>query len=147
MGIFDNLFGSKRGGTALSEAEAFAGIMLAAATCDRHLADEEAVTLAATVRRMTLFAGVTDAQWRSMANNLTRILRREGLDALLAQCAAGLPDDLRESAFANAADLVLADGIVEDEEKEFLDKLQQALGIDGDTALTVAEVMIIKNRG
>jgi len=44
-------------------------------------------------------------------------------------------------------DLVLADGVVEDAEKEFLDDLQKILNISGDQALTIVEVMIIKNRG
>jgi tellurite resistance protein len=42
---------------------------------------------------------------------------------------------------------VLADGTVEDEEKEFLDHLQQALELDRDVALNIVEVMIIKNKG
>jgi tellurite resistance protein len=62
-------------------------------------------------------------------------------------CAEGLPEGLRQTAFANACDIVLADGVVEDEEKEFLDHLQKALELDGDTALNIVEVMIIKNKG
>ena len=38
-------------------------------------------------------------------------------------------------------------GVVEDEEKEFLDHLQKVLEIDGDSALNIVEVMIIKNKG
>lgn len=46
-----------------------------------------------------------------------------------------------------AADMVLADGTVEPEERKFLEEFQRTLGIDDATALKVVEVMVIKNRG
>jgi tellurite resistance protein len=49
--------------------------------------------------------------------------------------------------FANACDIVLADGIVEPAEKEFLETLIEILQIDPDAALNIVEVMIWKNRG
>jgi hypothetical protein len=58
-----------------------------------------------------------------------------------------LPEELRDTAFANACDLLLADGGIEDEEKEFLDSLQRKLEIPGDQAISIVEVMVIKNKG
>ena len=51
-----------------------------------------------------------------------------------------------ETAFFIAADLVLADGVVEPEEKKFLEELQRTLQIDEATALKIVEVVLIKNR-
>jgi len=78
---------------------------------------------------------------------LFKIMKKEGPAGLVSRCGPFLSEGLAETAFANACDMVLADGVVEDEEKEFLDHLQKVLNIDGDTALTIVEVMITKNKG
>jgi hypothetical protein len=78
---------------------------------------------------------------------LLGVLKRGGPDKLLEKVVPVLPPELRETAFANACDIVLADGVVEDAEKEFINKLMAQLGIAGDRALTIVDVMIVKNRG
>jgi hypothetical protein len=147
MGLFDNLFGSSSSNKSLNKQEAFAGILLGACACDGHIAEEEVHSLFTTTERMKLFEGMNANKWNSMMDVLIKILKREGVEKMVQKCAAGLPEDLRDTAFANACDIVLADGVVEDEEKDFLDSLQKYLEIDGDTALTIVEVMILKNKG
>jgi hypothetical protein len=147
MGLFDNVFGDKAVARDLTEPEAFAGILLAAGACDGHVSDEEAVALYTTVERMRLFESVPENKWNALIDHLLRLLKKDGADGLVDRCAEFLPDHLRECAFANACDLILADGQVEDEERAFLDHLQKALELDGDTALTIVEVMITKNKG
>ena len=147
MGLFDNVFGNKPPEEPLGAAEAFAGILVAACACDRDVAEEEVAGLVTIARRMKLFNHMPESGWNSTMKALCKILRKEGGDTLLDKCAAALPEELRDCAFANACDIILADGDVEPEEKQFLDKLQNKLAIDSDTALTVVEVMIIKNKG
>lgn len=147
MGLFDNVFCDKPGGRELTRQEAFAGILLGAGACDGYVSRDEARGLSAVTLRMRLFEHVTPTKWDAIADGLHRLLKREGPLKLVDRCARALPDGLKECAFANACDMVLADGTVEQEEKEFLDHLQQALGLDGDTALTIVEVMITKNKG
>jgi len=55
--------------------------------------------------------------------------------------------ELRETVFTNAVDIVLADGIVEEDEKQFIDDLQGKLEIDGKRAKAIVQVMIYKNAG
>jgi tellurite resistance protein len=148
MGLFDNLFGgSSSSSKALSKQESFAGILLGASACDGHIADEEVQSLFTITERMKLFEGTTANKWNSMMDTLVKIMKREGVTKMVEKCAKSLPEELRDCAFANSCDIVLADGVVEDEEKEFLDNLIKILEIDGDTALTIVEVMIIKNKG
>src|SRR5262245_23314438 len=116
MGLFDNLFGSSSANKTLGKAEAFAGILLGASACDGHIADEEAQGLFTITERMKLFDGVTPPKWNSMMDQLLKILKKDGPDGLVAKCAKALPDELRDTAFANACDIILADGVVEDEE-------------------------------
>jgi tellurite resistance protein len=147
MGLFDNIFGDKGGSKELTKQEAFAGILLGASACDGHIAQEEVQSLFTTTERMRMFENVSPNKWNAMMDALLKILKKSGPTKLVDMCAEGLPDGLRQTAFANACDIVLADGVVEDEEKEFLDHLQKALELDGDTALNIVEVMIIKNKG
>jgi tellurite resistance protein len=146
MGLFDNLFGTKST-KEFSKADAFAGILLGASACDGHAADEEIQALFTITGRMKMYEGFTSNKWNSMMDNLLKVLKKDGPLKLVERCANALPDELRQTAFANAADIILADGVVEDEEKEFLDHVQKMLEIDGDTALTIVEVMIVKNKG
>jgi tellurite resistance protein len=147
MGLFDNLFGSEKSSRELTKAEAFAGILLGACASDGHIADEEAQGLVTIMNRMKMFENWTGDKFGSTINRLLGMIKRMGVEKLMSRCAEALPAQYHPTAFANACDLVLADGVVEDEEKEFLDNLQKILEIDGDTALTIVEVMIIKNKG
>ena len=148
MGLFDNIFsGENTKSRGLTKQEAFAGILLGASACDGHIADEEISGLCTTCQRMKMFEPISPTKFSSMMDALVKILKRDGVEKLVDRCADALPEDLRGTAFANACDIVLADGVVEDEEKEFLNVLQRALELDGDTALTIVEVMIIKNKG
>ena len=148
MGLFDNLFGDKAGDRqALTEPEAFAGLLMAAAACDGHVGRQETADLRAALGRMKLFADLTDGRWRVMADTLLRLLKRDGVLGLADRCAVALPPELRDCAFANACDLILSDGAVEDAERAFLEHLQRALDLDADTALNIVEVMITKNKG
>ena len=147
MGLFDNLFAEKTGTRELTKQEAFAGILHAASACDGHMAQGEVQSLFTTTERMRMFENVSPNKWNAMMDSLLKILKKSGPLKLVDACAEALPDGMKQTAFANACDILLADGSVEEEEKEFLDHLQKSLEIDGDTALSIAEVMIIKNKG
>jgi hypothetical protein len=120
---------------------------LGAVASDGHISGEEAQGLCTTLCRMKLYENWTDAKFNSMLNRLLGMIKREGVDPVLRRCSEALPEQLHETAFANACDLVLADGVVEPAEKQFLESLRGLLDIDGDKALTIVEVMVIKNRG
>jgi hypothetical protein len=147
MGLFDNVFESKTATRALTGPEAFAGILLAASACDGHIAEEEIRGLFTITGRMKLYDGQSEPKWKSLIDTLHKMLKHDGVEKLIERCAAALPEELRDCVFANACDIILADGVVEDAEKEFLDRLQKLLNLDGDTALTIVEVMVVKNKG
>lgn len=147
MGLFDNIFGGHTPNKAFGKAESFAAILLGAVASDGHIAEEEVRGLVTILARMKMYENWSDDKFNSMLNRILGAIKREGVDKVMDRAAESLPENLRETAFANACDLVLADGIVEDEEKQFLDKLQKRLELTGDTALDIVHVMIIKNRG
>ena len=148
MGLLDKVFTSQ-GGDAdkLNAAEAFAAIALAAVASDGYLSDEEAQSIPFILSRMKLFQTYSDDMMRKLFDKLLGKLKREGVSALFNAATDSLPESLRHTAFAIATDLVLADGVVTDDEKTFLDELYQALEVSEELANKIIDVMLIKNKG
>lgn len=84
---------------------------------------------------------------RKMFDRLMSIHQQQGAEHLLGAALASLPDELRETAFCVATDIVLADGTVTQEEEDFLNQLYRALELSEEVALKIIDVMLIKNRG
>ena len=127
--------------------EGFAGVMLGASACDGHIADEEVQSLMTILHRMKLYSRVTPNQFGSMMDRLLGVLKRGGPEKLMDQAVPAVPPELRETAFANAVDIVLADGIVEPDEKEFIDKLSGQMEMEEKRAKAIIKVMVYKNKG
>jgi len=147
MGLLDNLFGGMTANTKLNAQESFAGILLAASGCDGHVADDEMQNLVTCLIRMKLYQRFTNQQYGQMLNKLYGMMKKRGVEALIYACVETLPDNLRLAAFTNAVDIVLADGVVEPDEKDFIEKLTSLLMIDHATAKLIAGVMVSKNKG
>ncbi len=147
MGLLDTLFGGMEGSGKLTSQEAFAGVLLGASACDGHIAGDEVQGLVTTLLRMKLYQRCTDKHFNQILNKLMGIVKKKSVDDLIDACAESLPQELRETAFANACDIILADGVVEADEKAFINRLQGKLRIDTQTARAIAEVMVVKNKG
>jgi tellurite resistance protein len=146
MGLLDDDFDSLKA-KPLTKNEAFAGVLLGAVASDGHIGDEEMRGLCTILFRMKMYENWTDDRINQVFNRMLGMIKRVGFDKVLQQCARALPEELHKTAFANACDLILADGVVEDEEKEFINMVWKTLGISGDDAKTIAQVMVIKNKG
>lgn len=147
MGLFDSLFGGMEGRSKLNAQEAFAGVLFGASACDGHISDEEMQSLVTCLIRMKLYSRMNGKQFNQMMDKLHTVLKKKGVDVLIDGCTAALPAELEKTVFANACDIVLSDGVVEEDEKEFMDRLQRKLEIDDKTAKTIAQVMVVKNKG
>jgi len=148
MGLFDALFGGlETTRTKLTPQESFAGILLAASACDGHISDDEMTQLFAALFRMKLFQNVNEKQFNQVWNKLMSVLKKNGPDMLVEGCVEVIPAELHKAAFANACNIILADGVIESEEKDFIDQLSTKLNLDPKTAKTIAQVMVIKNKG
>jgi hypothetical protein len=147
MGIFDALFSGMETRTKLSPQESFAGILLAASACDGHVSEDEFNQLLTALFRMKLFERINEKQFNQVMNKLMGVLKKHGPDSLADGCCESLPEELRKAAFANACNIVLADGILEDDEKEFVNTLKDKLKLEANLAKTIAQVMVVKNKG
>lgn len=145
MGLFDKVLGSST--DKLTEAEGMAGIALAAIASDGMITEEEAAGLGTTLSRMKLYGGMSNRDINKVFEKLIKVARSEGVDKLLELSSGAVRAELKQTAFAVAADLLMSDGHVAPEEKKFLEKIQLSLGVNNETALKIVEVMAIKNRG
>ena len=148
MGLFDKITGGrKQTQTTLGPAEAFAAIALIAVAADGYMTDSEAQAISTTLSRMQLFRSYPADVMRKMIDRLLGILQREGIEVLFNAAITTLPDELKETSFAVATDIVLADGEVTQEEEKLLNDLYRALEISEENAVKIIDVMLIKNKG
>lgn len=75
------------------------------------------------------------------------VYKARGLDGLLAAAAPSVPQDLRETVYAQCVDLVLADDNLEPEESVYIRKAQAALGVSDTVASRIFDVVRILNKG
>ncbi|QDT33309.1 tellurite resistance TerB family protein [Thalassoglobus polymorphus] len=149
MSLFDDVLGDS---DAFSEKsfgpqEGFAGILISASACDGHTSDEEVRGVMKILGRMKLYSRLSDSNFGSMMDRLLGVLKKGGPEKLIQKSIPAIPPELRETAFVNACDIVLADGVVENDEKEFIDQMMRQLEIEGNRAKTIIKVMVYKNKG
>lgn len=148
MGLFDDdvLDGQFQEKT-FGPHEGVAGVLLGASACDGHIADEEVQSLMTTLSRMDLYQHVPPHKFSAMMDRILGVLKRGGPEKLLDKAVPAVPPELAETVFVNAIDVVLADGVVDEDEKIFIDSLMNRLEIDEKRAKVFVKVMVYKNKG
>ena len=146
MGLFDKVFSNAPQAEPLNAQEAFAGIALAMAGADGSIAQSEWDGIVNYICRLRLYDNYSGPAFDKMFDKIFRILKNQGPSALVSAAVEGLPEDLKLTAFACAVDIALADGVVEEEEKEIINQLAEALNVPEQTAVQIIEVLIIKNK-
>lgn len=146
MGLFDKIFKQVPEEDKLTKQEAFAGIALAMAGADGSISQSEWDGIVNYIRRLRLYDNFSGPAFDKMFDKLFRILKNQGASALVSASVVGLPEDMKLTAFACAVDIALADGVLEDEEKDIINQLADTLSIPEETAVSIIEVLIIKNK-
>lgn len=146
MGLFDKIFKEVPEEDKLTKQEAFAGISLAMAGADGSISQSEWDGIVNYIRRLRLYDNFSGPAFDKMFDKLFRILKNQGASALVASSIEGLPEDLKLTSFACAVDIALADGVLEEEEKDIINQLAESLQIPEQIAISIIEVLIIKNK-
>jgi dihydroorotase-like cyclic amidohydrolase len=146
MALFDNEFSNNTVKEIFSSAEAFAAIALLAIASDGYPSDEETKRISLMLSGMKLFSAYSTPVMDQILEKLLKILHREGFNALFETAKESLSFELRESAFAVAADIVLVNGVIAQDEQAFLNDLYHYLGLNDQVAHQIVEVMQMKNR-
>lgn len=142
------LFGSTTSDTSkieLNPSEALTAISVLAVAADGQISEEERQTLAAN--HIRLFSSYSAEHFQELFKKVLNLSRQYSPAQVFLAAKNALNPQLRETAFAIAADLVLVDGIFTQEEKEFLVELAEALEISDEIGKKIIKVMTIKNCG
>lgn len=121
-------------------------IVIGAIKADGEVSDDEVTRLRSMCARSPIFASNSKEEDDAVigwADNVTTQLKE---NAFL-KAAAVLKPELRETAFAFACEMVLADGMVGDDEEQFISFLAQTLGISEELGSAIVQVTIIRMRG
>jgi tellurite resistance protein len=146
LGLFDKVLGKESGAIKLSKPEAFAAVAIATITSDGNINQEEVRRAVTNLSTIQLFRKYDLRDLSNILNKMVSLIGRRGPAPVMEAVRDALSKEHLETAFFVAADLTLADGVVEAEEKKFLEELQRALRIDEATALKIVDVALIKNR-
>ena len=147
MGLFRKLFRDKKlDPSSLSQAEAVAAIAVAAIAADGYLLEEERQSIFAVMSNLHVFQKYSSRQRLKLLEKLFDVLRQKGAHTLVYSAKEALPPQLRETAFAVAINMVMADGTLVESEREFLQQLEQVLEISEACASQMIKSMLIKNK-
>jgi uncharacterized membrane protein YebE (DUF533 family) len=116
----------------LSPQEALVYAMVTVAAADRTITEHELARINAMVKELPAFRGIEDAWLSREAQDCGKILSRpDGVHKVVRLIAEALLGELRETAYALAAEVAASDLAIKDDERDFLTLLATGLQIDG----------------
>ena len=105
--------------------------MVLASAADREMTDSELRRIGQIVDRLPVFDDFDTDTLAARAAECAELLNAEdGLEAAIEAISGALPQKLRETAYALACEIVVADGRVAQEELRLLEMLAEGLPID-----------------
>ncbi len=114
---------------AISVQDTLVYVMVSVSAVDSDMEEQELLRIGNVVKILPVFKGYSSDQLVNAAKACRDILADdEGLDTVLG-IAAGLPENLRETAYALAAEIAAADRHVSAEEVRLLQMLRNRLSI------------------
>jgi uncharacterized tellurite resistance protein B-like protein len=143
MGLFDS-FRSATTPT-FNLQQALMTIVVAAVKADGEVSRDEVMRIRAMCSLSPIFAsnsGDQDSAVIDFADNVTSQLR----DQAIPKAVQALPLPLRETAFAFACDMVLADGVLGSEEERFISALAQQCSVSDETGKAIIMTTLVRNR-
>lgn len=145
MGFFDKLRSAGNAEPTFTPQSAVMTIVIAAIKADGAVSRDERLRLSSICSGTQLFSSNSsneDDAVIDFADNVTAQFGDESID----RAAKALKQELRETAFALAADMVLADGMVSSTEERYLASLAQRLNISEHVINVIVEATVIRNR-
>ena len=143
MNVFENQNNSDQNWVN-SEFEAWAGILYSCIAADHQITDSEKATLARLLHSKEKFNGVDIAPLYAKAFN---IRTEVGQLKYISACCELIKEEDKETVFALALEVLLADGTLEKEEKNLIEVLSKQLNIEDGMTSKIVEVIFLKNRG
>ena len=127
-----------------SELEAWVGILYSCISADNQISDSETVSLSRLLHSKQKFIGIDIAPLYAKSFNLRTEL---GQLKYISACCELIKEEDKETIFALALEVLLADGTLEKEEKNLIEILSNRLKIDTEMTSKIIEVIFLKNKG
>ena len=115
----------------LTPQEALIYAMVTVAAADRTISEHELARINTMVRELPAFHGIGESWLSHEAQNCGRVLAKpDGIQTVVGMIVDGVPESLRETAYALAAEVAASDLKIRDDERNFLTLLTEGLNID-----------------
>ena len=132
--------------TTLNPQSALIYVMVVVSASDARMSDAELHAIGDIVRSMRVFEGFDENKIIPVSKECAAILQeREGLNAVLGLVKEALSPHLRETAYALALEIALADAPVLPEENRVLQLLRTELEIDRLVAAALERAAIVRH--
>jgi uncharacterized tellurite resistance protein B-like protein len=145
MGLFDALFKSKKSEDTLyapaTIQEAYMAIFYSILYADKEWSEKETKALRPILMRLRVFEDENISYYLKKVETEYLIY---GPQALINGALELIHQKYRPQLFCLCAELVLADGVVQEEEEKILEYLAKAANISDDLAKKIVEVTIIR---
>ncbi|WP_426094712.1 TerB family tellurite resistance protein [Flavobacterium sp. DSR2-3-3] len=127
-----------------SEIEAWVGILYSCLSADNQITDSETATLSRILHSKQKFIGIDIASLYAKSYHLRTEM---GQLNYISACCKLIEKADKETVFALALEVLLADGTLEKEEKNVIEVLSNHLKIEAGMTSKIIEVIFLKNKG
>ena len=127
-----------------TELEAWFGILYSCISADKQITENETKILTRIIHSKQKFAEVDLATLFLKSFDLKKQL---GQLTFISACCEQIMDEDKNMLFALALEVLLADGVLEEEEKNLIEIISNSLKIDSKMSSKIIEVIFLKNKG
>ncbi|HEY9853240.1 MAG TPA: tellurite resistance TerB family protein [Leptolyngbyaceae cyanobacterium] len=127
----------------LSPEEAVVAIVFVAMFANNDVNDEDLEYLSDMLSSLEIFDNYSTVEMQEVLDDITSIYDEEGIGVLFNTAVASISDELVETAFESAVEVVLVDDSLSEESENFLFALQKALAIPEEIAQEIIDDLVI----
>ena len=140
MGKYDHIFNTDiQSDETLSSEEGVAAIAFIAMIADGEVPEEDYQALRDLIANLDIFDDYSTDEIQELFDKIIKIGQQEGAGSLFNAAVESLSEDIVETAFASAVEMVLTDSTVSVAEDSFLYDLSQSLGLSEEAAQEIID--------
>ena len=127
-----------------TELEAWFGILYSCVSVDRQITANETKILTRIIHSKQKFIGV---DLEPLFLKSSELIKQLGQSTFISACCVHIEEEDKNMIFALALEVLLADGILEQKEKDFIEIVSNSLEIAPKMSSKIIEVIFLKNKG